>query len=65
MKELLPGRGIELIEIPRLEIGSPAEAVSASRVRELIKAGDFDAVRSLVPDTTFEIIYSSSSSSSI
>lgn len=65
MKELLPGRGIELIEIPRLEVGSPAEAVSASRVRELIKAGDYDDVRGLVPATTFEIIYSSSSSSSI
>lgn len=58
MKEMLPERGIELIEIPRLEAGTPAEAVSASRVRELIKAGNLEAVRSLVPDSTFEVINS-------
>lgn len=56
MKELLPGYDIELVEIPRLEIGSPPKAVSASRVRELIKADDYEVVQSLVPATTFEII---------
>lgn len=56
MKELLPGYGIELAEIPRLEAGSPAKAVSASRVRELLRAGDTESARSLLPDTTFEII---------
>ena len=56
MKEMLPEHGIELIEIPRLEAGAPPDAVSASRVRELIKSGDLESVRSLVPDTTFEII---------
>ena len=56
MKEMLPGCGIELIEIPRHEVGMPAEAVSASRVREFIKADDYEAVRNLVPATTFEII---------
>lgn len=56
MKEMLPGYGIELVEIPRLEVGAPPKAVSASRVRELLKAGDYEAVRGLVPDTTFELI---------
>lgn len=56
MKEMLPRCDIELIEIPRHEVGMPAEAVSASRVREFIKADDYDAVRNLVPATTFEII---------
>ena len=56
MKEMLPEHGIELIEIPRLETGLPSVAVSASRVRELIKSGDLESVRSLVPETTFEII---------
>ena len=53
---LLPEHGIELIEIPRLEAGAPPDAVSASRVRELIKRGDLESVRGLVPETTFEII---------
>lgn len=56
MKELLPERGVELIEIPRHEAGLPAAAVSASRVRELLKAGDMEGAAALVPDTTFEII---------
>ena len=58
MKELLPEHGIELIEIPRFtaEGDKSGLAVSASRVRELLKGGDFESVRTLVPDTTFEII---------
>lgn len=56
MKEMLPGYGIELTEIPRLESGSPAKAVSASRVRELLRAGDKESVRTLLPGTTSEII---------
>lgn len=50
MKELLPPAGIEVVEVPRIEVlGAP---VSASRVRALIGAGDWDAVRELVPATT-------------
>ena len=51
MKALLPARGIEVIEIPRREIGEAA--VSASRVRALLKDKNFDAIRPLVPETTF------------
>ena len=50
MKELLPERGIELIEIPRLD------AISASRVRALLNAGQIEETKNLVPETTHEII---------
>ncbi len=58
MKELLPQRGIRLEEIPRLKTGegNDAEAVSASRVRALIKEGKTESIRELVPETTYEII---------
>jgi len=54
LKSNLPERGIELVEIPRLEhSGVP---VSASKVRALIDAGDAESVRSLVPTTTYDYL---------
>ena len=50
MQELLPECGIELIEIPRLE------AISASRVRALIRAGKPELTKDLVPETTYAAI---------
>lgn len=51
LKEYLPEKGIALCEIPRLEeAGIP---VSASRVRELLQSKNFDALRELVPETTY------------
>ncbi len=50
MKELLPESGIELCEIPRLN------AISASRVRALIREGRIKETRELVPETTYEAI---------
>ncbi len=50
MKELLPECGIELVEIPRLE------AISASRVRALIREGRPEQTKDLVPETTYEAI---------
>ena len=50
MKELLPPRGIEVVETERL-LG-----ISASSVRAAMDARDFETVLKLVPDTTFEII---------
>ena len=50
MKQLLPEKGIELIEIER------KNGISASRVRRLMAAGDLAAVRELVPDATYEYI---------
>ena len=50
MKELLPERGIALVEIPRLD------AISASRVRALLREGKIEDTRDLVPETTYETI---------
>ena len=48
----LPERGIEVIELPRLEKGSAP--ISASAVRA--KLGDLDAIRELVPETTYQYL---------
>ncbi len=51
MKQILPPAGIEVIELARKELlGVP---VSASRVRALLGAGDWESARALVPETTF------------
>lgn len=54
MKQLLPGLGVEVIEIPRREEGGAA--VSASRVRALLEEKNFSAIRPLVPETTLEYL---------
>ena len=54
MKELLPSFGIEVIEIPRLEYSGGA--VSASQVRLLLDEENFEALRELVPPTTYEYL---------
>ena len=54
LKKFLPQHGITLKEIPRLEIsGTP---VSASKVRALIDSKNTEAVKSLVPNTTYEYL---------
>lgn len=56
MKKLLPKSGIEVVEIPRLEIdGSP---VSASRVREEMSQGNIEKIRDLVPPSTYKYLIS-------
>lgn len=50
MKELLPAHGIRFEEIPR------KGGISAGRVRELIRAGQYEQAKSLVPETTYETI---------
>jgi citrate lyase synthetase len=50
MKELLPANGISFEEIPRLS------DISAGRVRSLIEAGSLEAVRKMVPESSYEII---------
>ena len=54
LKEHLPSHGIELIQIPRL---TQAETpISASAVRAALAGGDWDAVQTLVPKTTFDYL---------
>ena len=52
LKANLPGKGIEVREIPRLEkTGTP---VSASAVRKALAEKDWDTLKTLVPATTFD-----------
>ena len=51
LARLLPGMGVELCRLDRLEQnGAP---ISASAVRALLGRGDPDALKALVPETTF------------
>ena len=50
MKKILPRYGVEFCEIPRKNFDG--EPISASKVREAFKAGDFDKIKNLVPETT-------------
>ena len=54
LKEFLPQHGITLKVIPRLEMSGAA--ISASHVRDLIDSKDFQAVKSLVPITTYDFL---------
>lgn len=56
MKSLLPPKGIEVIELQRMEKdGIP---VSASAVRALLKDGRLEEVKQLVPETTYQFLCS-------
>ncbi|ONI43401.1 hypothetical protein AN641_10305 [Candidatus Epulonipiscioides gigas] len=54
MKKMLPKYDIEVIEIPRKEIDN--EVISASKVRRCINNNDYDALKLLVPEATFEFL---------
>ena len=61
MKEILPRYGIEVVEIPRLTIPNrnsvDLQAVSASRVRTLLKEGALADIEALVPSVTYNYLY--------
>lgn len=51
MQEILPDNGIEVFILPRHEVeGIP---VSATRVRKYLEEGNLEAIRPLVPDSTW------------
>ena len=54
MQRILPQYGIEFEVIPRKE--NDGEAISASRVRELLRNRDFDAIAQLVPKSTLQFL---------
>jgi [citrate (pro-3S)-lyase] ligase len=54
MEAILPQYGIAFEEIKRKE--TDGEVISASRVRELLKIRDFEAIARLVPDVTLEYL---------
>ncbi len=63
LETVLPGHGIAVAVMPRLEVGSAS--VSASRVRELIRQDDWDGIARLVPETTYYYLLSAESSALI
>ncbi len=54
MKRILPRYGVEFQEIPRKTFDG--EFISASSVREALKRGDFDKIKKLVPESTFNYL---------
>lgn len=54
MKASLPQYGVQVLEIPRLESGG--EAISASRVRALLREQQWDAVAAICPSTTVDYL---------
>ena len=60
MKEILPRYGIEVVEIPRLEIpdrdSGDLKAVSASQVRFLMKEGKKADIKTLVPPFVYQYL---------
>lgn len=50
LKQFLPGRGIDLVEIPRLEQDN--KPISASAVRKALQENDWDTLRVFLPETT-------------
>jgi len=56
MQEILPAHGVKVEVVPRLTYDR--QAISASRVRELIRIGEMDKVRELVPKTTYQFLIS-------
>lgn len=54
MKGLLPQYGIEVVEIPRLQMnGFP---ISASRVRQLLENENYAEIKAIVPETTYDYL---------
>ena len=51
LRQLLPLKGIEFIEIPRLETLN--QPISASKVRELIDLGEAEMLKEFLPDSTY------------
>lgn len=51
MAQAFPAHGIELVELPRLELEGCA--ISATAVRELVRTGRWDEIKPLVPEATY------------
>lgn len=56
LKEILPQYGMELVVVPRKEIGN--RAISASYVRALLKEERYEEIKKLVPKSTYEFLLS-------
>ncbi|MEI7594242.1 MAG: [citrate (pro-3S)-lyase] ligase [Bacteroidota bacterium] len=61
MKEFLGKNNVELIEIPRMSIGSDDNFISASKVRNAIKNGTLNDILDFLPDSTKSFLLSEDS----
>ncbi len=61
MKKLLIPAGVEVIEVQRKKDTESCSFISASRIREAIKSGNLDSVKSCLPEPTWEYLHSESS----
>ncbi len=57
MRRVLPKYGMDFVEIPRKTVDAGSDVViSASRVRKLIDEKDYEGVRAIVPQTTYDYL---------
>ncbi len=56
MQRLLPDYGIEFVELPRKELGDLP--ISASFVRKCMIEGDYESIKAIVPQSTYDYIIS-------
>ncbi len=56
IQELLPKYGIEVTEIPRKKFGE--DFISASKVRNMIKEGEFDKLKNFLPESSYNFLMS-------
>lgn len=54
MERILPGGGVRVTIVPRVELDG--EAVSAGRVRRLLREGNLEAVKPLVPESIYRYL---------
>lgn len=54
MFEILPKYGIEISVMKRIEVDG--EVISASKVREMIRLDNWDKIKKMVPDTTYNYL---------
>jgi [citrate (pro-3S)-lyase] ligase len=54
LSALLPRYGIDFVELPRIR--KDGDEISASRVRKLLEEKNFEEIRNLVPNVTYEYL---------
>jgi len=54
LKSILPGYGVDVVEIERIE--EQGEVISASRVRRCLADQDWKSIKQIVPDTTYDYL---------
>ena len=55
MKKILPEHGMKFVEIPRLSLDDK-RVINATKVRELLKNKEYNALKEYVPDNTYKIL---------